>query len=185
MRFVDKLESCYPSLRIAMMREGGLISCMPEIAPSLYELFNVSGMAICLGNVSAHTGDSPNSSRLKELAEWFESVEDDSVKLIDNLSRTIPGLGKLPVAGALVVKLQTRDQQTLQLWLYRKELLYEVEWGGNPEKPVEFNEGESAIAPRRSFGKWVEKRKNYSSPWSGEDRLAAKRLRQLLVELYG
>ncbi len=184
MRFVDKLDSCCSTLRIAMMKEGGLISSIPDIAPSLYELFNVSGMAIRVGNVWAHLGDSPNSSRLNEMSEWFETVKDDSVKLVDSLHRTIPTMVKLPVAGAIAVKLQTRDQKILQLWLYRRELLYDVEWGGNPDKPMEFNEGKIGIAPRKSFDKWVEKRKDHSSPRTGEDRLAAKRLRLLLVELY-
>jgi light-regulated signal transduction histidine kinase (bacteriophytochrome) len=84
----------------------------------------------------------------------------------------------------LAVKLHTQNQGTIQLWLFRKELIYEVDWGGNPDKPVEFYEGKIGIAPRRSFDKYVEKRKDYSSPWSREDRLAAKRLRQLLTELY-
>jgi light-regulated signal transduction histidine kinase (bacteriophytochrome) len=185
MRFIDKLDQSYAASRVAMVREGGIISSMPEITPSLFELFNVSGMSIRLGNVWAHTGDSPNSSSLKTLSEWFESDQGDSLKLIDNLSLTIPGLGKLPVAGALVMRVQTRERQMLQLWLYRKELIYDVAWGGNPDKPVEFNEGEIGIAPRKSFDKWVEKRKNFSSPWTGEDRLAAKRLRQLLIEMYG
>jgi light-regulated signal transduction histidine kinase (bacteriophytochrome) len=184
MRFVEKLDSYYAALRIAMTSEDVLISSIPEISPVLYELFKVSGLAIGVGNVWAHTGDAPNSSKQGELSEWFESVEDDSVVLIDNLSRTIPSLSKLPVAGALAVKLQTKNQGTLQLWLYRKELIYEVDWGGNPDKPMEFHEGKIGIAPRRSFDKYVEKRKDFSSPWTREDRLAAKRLRQLLTELY-
>jgi light-regulated signal transduction histidine kinase (bacteriophytochrome) len=68
--------------------------------------------------------------------------------------------------------------------LFRRELVQEVKWGGNPHKPIEFNPGMSGIAPRRSFEKWVEKRKGYCSPWSRENQLAAKRLRQLLIELY-
>jgi light-regulated signal transduction histidine kinase (bacteriophytochrome) len=68
--------------------------------------------------------------------------------------------------------------------LFRKELVQEVQWGGNPNKPIEFNQGRIGVAPRRSFEKWVEKRRGYSSPWLAEDRLAAKRLRQLLIALY-
>lgn len=184
MRFVDKLDSCYSALRIAMCREGGLISAMPEIETSLFELFNVSGMAIRAGNMWAHTGDSPNTSTLEKLSDWFASIDGEDVSLMDSLSRSVPGFGLQPVAGALAVKITTRNKESIQLWLFRKELLYEVEWGGNPEKPVEFNEGQFAIAPRHSFEKWVEKRKGYSSAWNGENRLAAKRLRQLLMELY-
>lgn len=184
MRFVDRLDGTYSSLRIALSREGGLISSMPEIAPPLFDLFNSSGIAIRVGSVWALTGDSPNASTMEMLSEWFESDDGEAVRLMDSMSRSISGFSMQPVAGALVLKLMTRDKKSLQLWLFRRELIYEVEWGGNPDKPVEIDQGRLGIAPRRSFDKWVEKRKDYSSPWSSENRLAAKRLHQLLIDLY-
>lgn len=184
MRFVDKLDGCYSLLRVAMCREGGLISSIPEIANSLFELFNASGMAIRVGNVWAHTGDSPNASTLEMLSDWFDGINGEDVLLTDSLLLSVPGFGEQPVAGAMAVKLTARNNESIQLWLFRKELLYDVEWGGNPDKPVEFNVGKLSIAPRQSFDKWVEKRKGYCSSWNGENRLAAKRLRQLLIELY-
>jgi light-regulated signal transduction histidine kinase (bacteriophytochrome) len=184
MRFIDKLDGVCMALQSAMLEAGDLISAMPDIAPGLFQLFDASGLAVKVGNVWAHTGDSPNTSALERLSGWFESAADEGVKLIDSLSRTLPETGSLPVAGAVVVKLKTPDDKTLQLWLFRKELVQEVQWGGNPNKPIEFNQGRIGVAPRRSFEKWVEKRRGYSSPWLAEDRLAAKRLRQLLIALY-
>jgi light-regulated signal transduction histidine kinase (bacteriophytochrome) len=64
--------------------------------------------------------------------------------------------------------------------LCRGETLYDVVWGGNPEKPVEVHEGLLNISPRRSFEKWVEKRMGYSRPWSNECRLMALKLREFL-----
>jgi chemotaxis family two-component system sensor kinase Cph1 len=184
MRFVDGLDSTCMALRTAMQQPGGVLSAMPEIAPDLFELFSASGLAIRLGNVWAHTGNSPNSSALDKLSDWLSASDSASLNLIDSLSRGVPQLGDVPAAGALALQMQTRDGQRLQLWLFRGELVQEVQWGGNPHKPIEFDHGKSGVAPRRSFDKWVEKRKGYCSQWTGENRLAAKRLRQLLLELY-
>jgi light-regulated signal transduction histidine kinase (bacteriophytochrome) len=184
MRFVDSLDSTCMALRAPMQQPGGVLSAMPEIAPNLFELFSASGLAIRLGKVWAHTGNSPNSSELDKLSDWLSASDSASLSLIDSLSRSVPQLGDVPVAGALALQSRTRDGQCLQLWLFRRELVEEVQWGGNPHKPIEIDDGKSGVAPRRSFDKWVEKRKGYSSPWTGENRLAAKRLRQLLLELY-
>jgi light-regulated signal transduction histidine kinase (bacteriophytochrome) len=184
MRFVDGLDRSYYVLRIAMQREGSIVSALPEMAHQLFGLFQCDGIAIRAGNVWAHTGDSPNTATLEKLSEWFECDESESIIWVDNLLRQLPKLSSLPVAGAVAIKLYPRDGSNLQVWLFRKELVHEVEWGGNPDKPVELNDGEMGIAPRRSFEKWVEKRKGYSTPWTGENRLAAKRLRQLLIEMY-
>jgi len=70
------------------------------------------------------------------------------------------------------------------LWLYRKELCGQVEWGGNPNKPVEYQDGALNIAPRRSFDKWVDNRKGYSLGWHNGDRIVALHLRHLFMEIY-
>jgi len=157
---------------------------MPEIAPRLFALFDADGLAIQSGNVFAHTGDSPNTASFERLSTWFKNEEAISIFWSDSLLREFPLLRDLPVAGAVALKLDLRNGKSLQIWLFRKELLHEVEWGGNPNKPVEFDNEQLRIAPRQSFDKWVEKRKGYSSSWTVENRLAAKRLRQLLIEIY-
>lgn len=184
MRFVDSLNVRYQELVISIQRQGDLISALPELAPVLFEQFSASGLAIKLGNVWAHTGDSPNMASLEKLSAFFEKSETESICMYDSLARLNAELGELPVSGALGLKIRLRNNDFLQVWLFRKELLHEVEWGGNPDKPVEFNVGSSAIAPRNSFEKWIEKRTGYSRPWQREDRLAAMRLRQLLSDIY-
>jgi light-regulated signal transduction histidine kinase (bacteriophytochrome) len=160
------------------------LSALPDIAPRLFELFNAFGLAIRLGNVWAHMGDSPNTFTLDSLSTAFENQPDRSITFIDSLMRAYPALGVIPVAGALAIKMRTREDQGLQVWLFRRELIHEVHWGGNPHKPVEFLHGHIGIAPRQSFEKWVENRKGYSSQWMQEDHLAAKRLLQLMLELF-
>jgi len=185
MRLIDRLDSIFSELRKVILRQDELLSALPDIAPGLFDLFDASGLAIRLGNVWAHMGDSPNTYTLDQLSTTFDHDPSLSMAVINSLVGTYPALGAMPVAGALAIKMRTRDDQCLQVWLFRKELVQEVQWGGNPHKPVELQHGKIGIAPRHSFEKWVEKRKDYCSQWRQEDHLAAKRLRQLLVELYG
>jgi len=184
MRLIDRLDNVYAAMREVILLQGGLMSVMPDIAPALFDLFGVSGLAIRIGNVWAHTGDTPNASTLEKLSSSYEQAPGESIVFIDSLARAYPALGAMPVAGALAIKMHTRDDQCLQVWLFRRELLHEVQWGGNPHKPVESQDGKLGIAPRQSFEKWTEKRKNYCSQWLQENQLAAKRLRQLLFQLF-
>lgn len=184
MRFVDRQAGVLDPLRDALQRFGGLVSAMPEITPTLFALFAATGLAIRIGSVWAHTGDSPNLAALEKLSAWLESRGGDTIRVLDSVTKTLPEIGNLPIAGALAIHLATRERETLQVWLFRRELVEEVHWGGKPNKPVEFNDGQLGIAPRRSFDKWVEKRRGYCKTWLEENRLAAMRLRQILVELY-
>ena len=184
-RFIDSLTSHFETLRTIVLRQENIADAMLELAPILFALFNVCGMAIRFNDDVATLGDVPSLDALEYLDEWFERSCSELVYNSDNLVRSHPSIGNLSVAGAIALKVHARNGNTLHLWLFRKELLHNVEWGGNPQKPVEFDDGDLGIAPRRSFEKWVEKRMGYSRPWNNENRLVMLRLRQLLLKIYG
>lgn len=66
--------------------------------------------------------------------------------------------------------------------LCRLGRLYEVNWGGHPDKPVDYRDGNSAIAPRRSFEAWIEQRVGYSCPWTASTRMYLLKLRAILQQ---
>jgi two-component system, chemotaxis family, sensor kinase Cph1 len=184
-RFIDSLTSHSETLRTLLLRHGNIPDAMPEIAPILFSLFNVCGMAVRFNDDWATLGDVPTLEVLEFLDEWFESSCSELVSSSDSLVRTHPSIGNLSVAGSIALKVHARNGDILHLWMFRMEQLHDVEWGGNPQKPIEFDDGNLSVAPRRSFEKWVEKRMGYSRPWNNENRLVMLRLRQLLMEIYG
>src|SRR5690606_28628938 len=97
------------------------------------------------------------------------------------LSRQMPLFPLSQVAGVLAFKARLPDGRFLRVYLGRLEYIHEVAWGGNPDKPVEYHDGQLGIAPRRSFEKWVEKCVGRCRPWGNETRLLALRLRELLL----
>lgn len=181
MRFIDRLDTVYTGLLATLLENGDLVSAMPEITPVLMDLFQAQGMAIRIGDVWVHTGNSPKTYELEKLAAHIDANIPDPLFSTDSISRSIPETQELTVAGLLTIRFTGRSQTT-QIWLFRTELVHDVAWGGNPSKPVEFSERGIQIAPRKSFDSWVEQRKGYSRAWNAESRLAAKRLRQLLLK---
>ncbi|MGZ5052262.1 MAG: GAF domain-containing protein [Methylobacter sp.] len=184
MRFADNLDRLYESVRLILLRHGNALNAADEIAPGLMEQFDACGMAIRLGDHWQQFGEIPHPQEFEQLDDWFADHCQDIVFSSDSLVRTHTNIGHFPVAGAMALKLRSYSKESLHLWLFRRELLYSVEWGGNPHKPVEFHDGLLDIAPRRSFEKFVENRIGYCAPWKNEERLKAFRLRQLLLEIY-
>lgn len=183
-RFMDNLTSQFKTMRMILLRHGSVLAAVPEFAPILLKQLDACGMAIRFGDDWAHVGEVPIFNALEQLDEWFECDCPDVIYSSDSLMRTHPGIEPLTVSGAMALKLRTRNRDSLHLWLFRTELVYDVKWGGNPTKPVEFLDGKTNISPRHSFETWKEERKGYSRPWQNEDRIVTLQLRHMFLEVY-
>ena len=184
MRFSDLLDNRLEEVQLNLQRHGHILSAASDLATTLLSQLNACGMAIFFGEEWANAGIVPDQDSLDRLDEWFEYECSDLIYSSDSLRLTLPKIAPLSMPGMLALKLRIRSGLSLNIFFFREEQMQEVEWGGNPQKPIEDNGGENGIAPRRSFEKWLEKRMGYSRPWSNEDRIAALRLRLMLIRLY-
>jgi len=185
MRFMDGLSRAFDGAREFLLHRSQPLATLNDIAPIVLELFDACGLAMRMGDEWKLAGKVPALSELKHLDSWFA---DDYTKVLyrcDSLMREHTDLNAAPACGAMAWKLRTNYGEPLHMWIFRRELLHEIEWGGNPLKPVECRDGGLDIAPRRSFEKFVEKRTGYSTPWKTQDNLKALRLRKLFEEVYG
>lgn len=182
MRLIDGLVYRFDEARQILQRHGDIGSAWPELGPWLMREFQ------CEGAVLAHDGEFETAGMdvpveaLAALEDWSAHERGEAVTLSDRLSRAIPHWPPTALAGALIVRVRTRTSRNLALMLLRTEHAHEVSWGGNPEKPIEYHDGQYGIAPRRSFEKWIEKRLGHSRPWDNEVRLLALRLRDMLAQ---
>jgi light-regulated signal transduction histidine kinase (bacteriophytochrome) len=184
LRFTDELTDRLGFLRMALMRHGHVLSALAEISSCVLEQFHACGMAVRQGEDWAQSGEVPALHALGLLDEWLEVEGQELINSCDCLGQTVRELGPVAVSGMLAFRLTSRRYGSMSFFIFRREMLHEVEWGGNPHKPVEYQQGDIGVAPRRSFEKWVEKRIGHSSPWQKQDRIAAMRLRLLLVNMY-
>lgn len=180
LRMVDNYSRRIESVTALLQRHGAIETAWPELVPWLMEQFLADGVTLCIDDHSLSSGQTFEPSALAAFDHWFVGRKGDFVWIGDCLSRQVPDVGLSEVAGVLAMSIHRQKGRGLRLYFTRREHLYEVAWGGNPDKPVEFHDGNLGIAPRRSFERWVEKRVGYCRPWDNELKLLALRLREVL-----
>lgn len=68
------------------------------------------------------------------------------------------------------------------IW-FKPEVIQTVNWGGNPEKPVEPATPGGQLGPRRSFALWQQTVRQKSLPWQREEIEAVTSLRRSIIEI--
>lgn len=180
-RLIDGLIRRFDSTRAILQRHGDLHAAWPEIAPILMQEFQADGAMLGIGNNWTCSGRCLEPEACKSIDAFILAQQDKLVASFDSLSRQVPDFPCSEIAGVLALRLQITGRDQARVYLTRCEHIHEVAWGGNPDKPVEFHDGELGIAPRRSFEKWVEKRLGYSRPWENKTKLLGLKLRELLL----
>lgn len=179
---LDGMQRQFDQAQAVLMRHGQLASAWPELSRWLMDNFAADGVILQVGGEYYQAGETL-SARGIEVVAASARFETSPVWISDSLQSDCPGMPLSEIAGVAVVSDLPLDQyHTVNLYLCRLEHLYEVTWGGNPDKPVDYRDGNSAIAPRRSFEAWVEQRVGRSRPWSSSTRMYLLKLRVLLQQ---
>lgn len=136
------------------------------------------GAATFIGGTLRTVGRTPELSVVKQIIKL--SANGEIFWETDNLSEFGLDLGtKNRIAGCLLMNLSD-DQNNVVIW-FRDEVVYEVEWAGEPVKQFVNKEIDglsfTEINPRKSFETWKQSVRNTSSPWTAGDIAKAELLR--------
>jgi light-regulated signal transduction histidine kinase (bacteriophytochrome) len=181
MRLIDGLIYRFKEAHALLARHGDLQSAWPELAAWLTREFQADGAVLCDDEMVLPYGLTFEEAALAACDDWLVERQGQLVWISESLARDIPGYPTAEVAGVIALHVPRGGARGLRLYLTRREQIYEVAWGGNPDKPVEYHDGRFGIAPRRSFAKWIERRLGHCRPWDNESRLLALKLRELLL----
>ncbi|RUO53547.1 GAF domain-containing protein [Pseudidiomarina homiensis] len=100
----------------------------------------------------------------------------------DDLQHDVAAIDLTAAAGVAVLLNAPAPKHEVAFFAVREAHMYEVAWGGRPDKPMESRDQYVPVSPRRSFEKWVEKRMAHSKPWDEHTRIKLMKLRLLLNE---
>ena len=140
--------------------------------------FEADCLVIQIGDQIQVAGEETDPHISDYLQGWFKEHCQELFFSTDYLSGLQPDSQILTnMAGAAGLKINNVNGRSDYLFLLRKEVIQEVSWGGNPDKPVEYHDGQLGISPRQSFAKWVEKKIGFSRPWSSDVKFRLLRLR--------
>ena len=179
---IDGLQHYFDHAKAVLMRHGELESAWDELSAWLMDTFAADGVMLQMGGEYYQKGVGLTPNVMQIVAQQAAQAS-SNVWISDCLRRDCSDMPLSEVAGvALISDLPLDQHHFVNLYLCRVEHLYEVVWGGNPDKPVDYREGSRTVSPRRSFESWIEQRVGYSRPWSASTRLYLLKLRTLLQQ---
>jgi chemotaxis family two-component system sensor kinase Cph1 len=148
----------------------------------LLNLVSAQGVAICLDNKWSLIGQTPQVDDLQALRNWVETHSHDNIFSTDHLSKVyLPAEEFRDVASGLLALTISKVHKNYIFWL-RPEVIQTINWGGNPNKPVEVAiDGSLRLSPRKSFEQWQETVQSKSLPWKPCELEAVAELRSAIV----
>jgi light-regulated signal transduction histidine kinase (bacteriophytochrome) len=182
MQQIDEFNNKNEHLRRLVNSNCALEDVWEPLVDELKRNFNCEGVFLCTDEVFLASEKLMQDEALTLIDEWFSQEIGDLVFQAESLREHFDETLLTEIAGVCGVKFRSKalSRGYVRLYLTRSEHIYEVKWGGNPNKPVESHDGVYGISPRQSFSKWVERRLGYCKPWPSMLTLELHRLRSIL-----
>jgi two-component system, chemotaxis family, sensor kinase Cph1 len=149
----------------------------------LIELVSASGAVFYEGDTITSFGQTPPEEVIPDLVKWVDrQMEEEAIYSTNTLLADYPELVPCKdVASGLLALRISRSQNIYLLW-FRPEVVQTIQWGGEPNKPIEVDEeGGLRMSPRKSFELWKETVYQKSLPWKVCELNAALELRSSII----
>ncbi|PCC68349.1 Bacteriophytochrome (light-regulated signal transduction histidine kinase) [Nannocystis exedens] len=184
-RIRDAWHGLLLGLEEAMRRAGDdVLAGLAARGPELLELVSAHGAAICTDAGCLAVGETPPPGAIEQVVAWLRETNDAPVFHTASLPQAFPDAARFAdVASGLLALRLPRPRPHYVLW-FRPEIVQTVDWGGDPNKPVELGAGGATrLHPRRSFALWREVVRQSSSPWRDGELEAVEELRRRALEI--
>lgn len=156
-----------------------------ELASELMkEAVGASGIAWNLGGKFELSGVTPDESDVAAIYDWYRSqpIYNESIFHTNHLASENPELTKYSDTASGLMVVPVLPQQGHVIMWFRKELIHTKDWGGKPEKSIEFlDDGSHRLMPRSSFKLWQENVRNQSLLWTEVEINTALNIKNLVI----
>ncbi|UOB19172.1 ATP-binding protein [Abyssalbus ytuae] len=179
-----RLKSINASLTEQMAKEDDFVEGLRKEVDNLLSLMSASGVAWNFGEGTEVYGKCPDKNEVDKIINWLSSkkVSQKSVYYTDCLSEENNDFKDIShvASGLMVLPISFSENQFL-MW-FRPEVIETKNWGGKPEKIIEFtDDGSHRLMPRKSFELWQENVRNKSVPWEEIEISTALKFRNTIV----
>jgi light-regulated signal transduction histidine kinase (bacteriophytochrome) len=141
------------------------------------------GASVVFGGTCHLVGETPDETAVRAIVDFLSDNGMPDVWQTDSLAEHLPRSGMFAdVASGLLAASISRLHRSYVLW-FRPEVVRNVKWGGDPNKPAEASTGTSRLHPRKSFEMWRETVRGRSLPWKLTEVEAVAELRHSIVAI--
>ncbi len=166
---------------LAQKSETHFINAIFEDATKLLDMFSCEIVALKHGNDYKSTDNNIGMNEIEELLKIAIPEMKDNLFNRSNFG-VLYGKINSKIGGLLVIKLS--NIKDTYLFFIRVEQIYTVQWAGEPNKSVRYEDGKTVVSPRASFESWKETVIGTSSPFIKQEIECAETLAQNLSQLY-
>lgn len=163
--------------------DGDLLSNLSARLDQLAAFIPCDGVGIFLERSWTSVGIAPSANEAQQLAAFVDRQNPTGIWATEQLGESFR-LAKdwqCGIRGMLAVPLSRGNGDWLLF--FRGEFATSIEWGGDPNKPVEPSDSTGRISPRKSFEAWKQEVRGQSRPWTSREKLIADTLRIYLLDI--
>ncbi|MEH2061791.1 MAG: ATP-binding protein [Nostoc sp.] len=177
-----QLKSLQTEFVEALSQAEYFLDGMVQLKSQLLNLVNATGAVICSGDQCIRVGKTPSEEEVHALLHWIKPHLFHNLFETRSLFKDYPAAESFKAIASGVLALEiSKVHHNYILW-FRPEVMQTVNWGGNPNKPVELlSNGNLRISPRKSFELWQETVQGCALPWKACEIEAVTELRSLVV----
>ncbi|WP_166333113.1 GAF domain-containing protein [Sphingobacterium chungjuense] len=149
---------------------------------SLLNLFRATGAVLYSGGKQFIYGDVPDGSFLDNLFLWLQAKNIDKVYSTHHLAGVMQESARFSeiASGMLVIPISSYAPDYIVC--FRPEVIKTIEWGGNPNQAINFEDDGINYHPRHSFKVWLETVNQVAQPWHEQEIQIASTIRSFLLE---
>ncbi|MFW5661906.1 MAG: HWE histidine kinase domain-containing protein, partial [Oceanicaulis sp.] len=151
------------------------------VASALGTVIDFDGAAAWVGGRFVSHGEAPDEDAFMQIVKHLTETAKGEVWATDRLAEAIPAAASEETRAAGLLALPVSRRPRDYVVLFRREVATQVDWAGDPNKPVA-EDGET-LTPRTSFALWKEDVRGRSKPWTPGEMKAAETLRVTLLEV--
>ncbi|WP_293310544.1 ATP-binding protein [Pedobacter sp. UBA5917] len=163
-------------------RDKYLVEAITTHKTSILDVTKASGVAIIFENELKTLGSVPTDDEIWELTNWLRDTSDESIYYTHRLPEIhLPAKKYKAIASGILACTLNKELGEMIIW-FKPEMISNVNWAGNPEKPATPSEnGLLSLSPRKSFEIWSQVVNNTSEKWFAEEISSVLRIREIII----
>lgn len=172
--FINKL--------VNLVSAENLFEVLQQNQMDLMNYVEADGFAIQINNQILSMGNTPSPTYLNGLIEYLENPDNENVLSTQSIYQQGVFDEYSGPPGVIAHFVANEDGKALKTFWFKDEVIQEVTWAGNPNKPMYEDGNAKKLVPRLSFEKWIEVKKNQSNPFGQFDEAAALQFSELMLK---
>ena len=180
-QYKAKMQNLYTDLIEEVYKQENIHGSLINRQEDVLRLLNADGVAFVNDQQIYSFGQTPGESDIHDVILWLRSNAINSTYSNSSFVSSFEPSEKYSSIASGVLALPIQPEKGNYILAFRPEVLGTVNWGGNPNEAVQFEQDGKKYHPRNSFNQWQQTVKQTSRPWKKEELEVAENFRNFVV----